>query len=336
MHNISYRKEVLIQTEQSLHERNIYLIRIFCEFSKNFCSNWFFLHKLVKYDRTIRILLKSKEISIIIISSLILLPFFGDESFAQSDQMLTVSTEKESYEAGEPIQVLGIAESKLGDFKVTIRVFNPGNNLIHIDEFEVNDDGTFSGEIPTSIGGLWQKDGEYTIIADYYSSERATTEFEFGKIISSGVKESIPEFSMEGDDKSTDSMFFEDHELQYELSGAEIIRITPDTEMKSLIIEIKTYSDGDLRITLPKDVIDTDEEGFFILVDGVETNHDAISNSENWSFVIPFSNGSEEIEIIGTYVIPEFGTIAVLILVAAITTIIVISAKNKQIFYPKL
>ena len=41
--------------------------------------------------------------------------------------------------------------------------------------------------------------------------------------------------------------------------------------MKSLIIEIETYSDGDLRITLPKDVIDTDEEGFFVLVDGVET-----------------------------------------------------------------
>ena len=40
--------------------------------------------------------------------------------------------------------------------------------------------------------------------------------------------------------------------------------------MKSLIIEIETYSDGELRITLPKDVIDTDEEGFFVLVDGVE------------------------------------------------------------------
>jgi len=279
--------------------------------------------------------LKSKEISIIVISSLILLPFFGDGSFAQSDQMLSVSTEKESYQAGEPIQVSGIAESKLEDFKVTIRVYNPVNNLIHIDEFDVNDDGTFDGKISTSIGGLWAKDGTYTIFVDYYSSERATTQFEFGKIISSEVKDSVPEFSME-DEKSTDSMFVEDYELQYELTGAEIIRITPDTEMKSLIIEIKTYSDGDLRITLPKDVIDTDEEGFFILVDGVETNHDAISNSENWSFVIPFSNGSEEIEIIGTYVIPEFGTIAVLILVTAITTIIVISAKNKQIFYPKL
>ena len=50
MHNTSYRKEELIQTEQILHERNIYLIRNFPEISKNFYSNWFFLHKLVKYD----------------------------------------------------------------------------------------------------------------------------------------------------------------------------------------------------------------------------------------------------------------------------------------------
>jgi predicted secreted protein with PEFG-CTERM motif len=103
-----------------------------------------------------------------------------------------------------------------------------------------------------------------------------------------------------------------------------------------MIIEIETYSDGELRITLPKDVIDTDEEGFFVLVDGIETEHKAVLYSGNWNFVIPFNSGTEEIEIIGTYVIPEFGTIAALILIAAIGTIIVISSKNKQIFYPKM
>ncbi len=50
MHNISYRKQILIQTEQSLYERNIYLIRIFEKIPKFFFSNWFFLDKLVKYD----------------------------------------------------------------------------------------------------------------------------------------------------------------------------------------------------------------------------------------------------------------------------------------------
>ena len=280
--------------------------------------------------------MKSKEVSVIIISSLILLPFFAGEAFAQENQSLTITTEKESYSAGEPIQIVGLVESKVTDFKVTMRVFNPMNNLITIDELDVNDDGTFHGEIPTSIGGLWEKDGTYTIIANYYASEVSTTQFEYGVMISAGVQDVVPEFSVTEDEDYLQSTMLEDYELGYELTGAKIIRITPDTEMKSLIFEIETYSDGELRITLPKDVIDTDEEGFFILVDGIETNHEAVSNLENWSFVIPFSYGSEEIEIIGTFVIPEFGTIAVLVLVTSIAVIVMISAKNKQIFYPKM
>ena len=280
--------------------------------------------------------MKSKEISVIIVSSLILLPFFAGEAFAQENQSLTITTEKESYSAGEPIQIVGLVESKVSDFKVTLRIFNPMNNLITIDELDVNDDGTFNGEIPTSIGGLWEKDGTYTIIANYYASEVATTQFEYGVMVSAGVQDVVPEFSVTEDDDYLQSTMLEDYELGYELTGAKIIRITPDTEMKSLIFEIETYSDGELRITLPKDVIDTDEEGFFILVDGIETNHEAVSNLENWSFVIPFSYGSEEIEIIGTFVIPEFGTIAVLVLVTSIAVIVMISAKNKQIFYPKM
>ncbi len=280
--------------------------------------------------------MKSKEVSVIIVSSLILLPFFAGEAFAQENQSLTITTEKESYSAGEPIQIVGLVESKVTDFKVTLRVFNPLNNLITIDELDVNDDGTFHGEIPTSIGGLWEKDGTYTIIANYYASEVATTQFEYGVMVSAGVQDVVPEFSVTEDDDYLQSTMLEDYELGYELTGAKIIRITPDTEMKSLIFEIETYSDGELRITLPKDVIDTDEEGFFILVDGIETNHEAVSNLENWSFVIPFSYGSEEIEIIGTFVIPEFGTIAALVLVTSIAVIVMISAKNKQIFYPKM
>jgi predicted secreted protein with PEFG-CTERM motif len=339
MHNISYRKEVLIQTEQILYERNIYLIRIFSRISKFFCSNWFFSHKLVKYDLKIVKLLKLKGVSILFITSLILLPFFVSEGFAQENQSLTITTEKESYTAGEPILIAGFAESKLSDFKVTVRVFNPINNLITIDELEVNNDGTFSGQIATSIGGLWERDGTYTIIANYYSSEEIIIQFEYGGMISAGIGESkdvVPESEVIENEDNLQSVSLEDYELDYQLTGAKIIRITPDFEMKSLIIEIETYGDGDLRITLPKDVIDTDEEGFFVLVDGVETVHEATSNMENWSFVIPFSHGSEEIEVIGTYVIPEFGTVAIMILIAAIGTIIIISAKNKQIFYSKI
>jgi predicted secreted protein with PEFG-CTERM motif len=42
------------------------------------------------------------------------------------------------------------------------------------------------------------------------------------------------------------------------------------------------------------------------------------------------------IEIIGTFVIPEFGTIAVMILIIAIISVIAISAKSRLSIMPKL
>ena len=278
--------------------------------------------------------MKSKEVSILVIASLILLPFVGGESFAQSNQVLTVTTEKESYAAGEPIEVFGLVDIRLEGVEALIRVVSPVGNMVDVDQIAVDTDGSFSKTISTSIGGLWKETGTYTIMVNY--GENSTqVEFEYGGMMSAGVQ-TTPEFAMEENENTSQSIMIEDHSLDYELTCAEIQSMTPDTEMKSMIIAIKTDCDGELTITLPKDVIDTDEEGFFILVDGDETNHKASSVGEFWTLTIPFSYGSEEIEIIGTFVIPEFGTIAALVLVVAISSILIISAKNKQIFIPRM
>ena len=279
-------------------------------------------------------MLKSKGISILILSSLILLPFFGGESFAQSNQVLTVTTEKESYAAGESVVVSGLVEIKLAETQVIIQVINPVGNRVAIAQVDVTNEGTFSHTVATSISGLWSKDGTYTIQVNY-GDNSTQTQFEYGGIMSAGVQTS-PEFGLKEDENLSQTIMVEDNAVDYEITCAEILGMTPDTEMKSMIVEIKTDCDGELKITLPKEVIDTDENGFFILVDGDETNHDEISVPGFWTLTIPFSNGSEEIEIIGTFVIPEFGTIALLVLVVAIGTIVMISAKNKQIFYPKI
>ena len=278
--------------------------------------------------------MKSKEVSILVIASLILLPFLGGESFAQSNQVLTVTTEKESYASGEPIEVLGLVDITLEGTQAIIQVINPMGNRIDISQIDVETDGSFSKTISTSIGGKWKETGTYTIMVNY--GENSTqVDFEYGGMMSAGVQ-TTPEFAMEENENASQSIMIEDHSLDYELTCAEIQSMTPDTEMKSMIIAIKTDCDGELTITLPKDVIDTDENGFFVLVDGDETNHKASSVGEFWTLTIPFSYGSEEIEIIGTFVIPEFGTIAGLVLILAITSIIIISAKNKQIFIPKM
>ena len=278
--------------------------------------------------------MKSKEVSILVIASLILLPFVGGESFAQSNQVLTVTTEKESYAAGEPVVILGLVDITLEGTPAIIQIMSPIGNMVRAEQIDVDSDGSFSKTIETSIGGVWKETGTYTVKVSY--GENSTQiGFEYGGMMSAGVQ-TTPEFAMEENENASQSIMIEDHSLDYELTCAEIQSMTPDTEMKSMIIAIKTDCDGELTITLPKDVIDTDENGFFVLVDGDETNHKASSVGEFWTLTIPFSYGSEEIEIIGTFVIPEFGTIAALVLVVAISSIIIISAKNKQIFIPKM
>ena len=50
---------------------------------------------------------------------------------------------------------------------------------------------------------------------------------------------------------------------------------------------------------------------------------------------VMFLAGAEEIQIIGTHVIPEFGAIAALILAVAIISIIAVSAKSRLSIMPR-
>ena len=72
------------------------------------------------------------------------------------------------------------------------------------------------------------------------------------------------------------------------------------------------------------------------MVDGEETAYIEELHDNSRTLIIPFYNGSEEIEIIGTFVIPEFGTIIVLVLAVAIIAIIAVTSKSRLSIMPKL
>jgi predicted secreted protein with PEFG-CTERM motif len=69
-----------------------------------------------------------------------------------------------------------------------------------------------------------------------------------------------------------------------------------------------------------------------VLVDGEESDDAEINDN---TVIVPFHAGTEEIEIIGTFVIPEFGTIAAMILAVAIISIIAISSKSRLSIVPR-
>ena len=57
------------------------------------------------------------------------------------------------------------------------------------------------------------------------------------------------------------------------------------------------------------------------------------------TITIPFKNGAEKIEIFGSYVVPEFGQMAALVLAGTIVGIVIISKKTNSfsnLFYTKM
>ena len=93
--------------------------------------------------------------------------------------------------------------------------------------------------------------------------------------------------------------------LNYEITGGTVNSIEADEEFGSLIIIMQAEADGEFTVTLPRAFIDSligdVDDDFFVLVDGEEVVWEEISTtSDDRILTIPFENGAEEIEIIGT------------------------------------
>ena len=121
--------------------------------------------------------------------------------------------------------------------------------------------------------------------------------------------------------------------VSYEIVNAKLINVIPDMDAVSLLIYIESTDDGSMTLTIPRSVLDANinngDDEFFVLVDGEEVDFEEITTSTDRTLTIEFLAGAEQIEIIGTFVIPEFGTIAAMILAVAIISIIAISAKSR-------
>jgi len=91
--------------------------------------------------------------------------------------------------------------------------------------------------------------------------------------------------------------------------------------------------DGELKITLNSDIITPFDDGsYFVLIGSEEVEFEQMGRTLH----IEYDAGTEKIEIVGSHVVPEFGTIAMIILAVAIVSIIAITAKTKTALIPKL
>jgi predicted secreted protein with PEFG-CTERM motif len=116
-------------------------------------------------------------------------------------------------------------------------------------------------------------------------------------------------------------------DVKYDFEG-DVIAMAVDTEAISLLIGTENVKDTQFQITLPKELLHADSNAFAVLVNGYEVEYTTTSGEETvLTFFVP--EFTEEIEIIGTYVVPEFPLGAILVL-SSIFGIIIIIQKSKK------
>jgi predicted secreted protein with PEFG-CTERM motif len=116
-------------------------------------------------------------------------------------------------------------------------------------------------------------------------------------------------------------------------SGASVTSITANSDDDTIVIAIDATDDGVLSVGLDDTVIGAFDDGsYFVLIDNEEVEFEQNGNN----LTIPYEAGNEKVEIVGSYAVPEFGTIAMIILAVAIVSIIAITAKTRTTLIPKL
>jgi len=256
-------------------------------------------------------------------------------TIAAVEDPISVSTSKDIYYENDIIIVFGKVTSILNELPVTIQLYHE-DSLIAVDQVEIALDGTFATDFRAK-GNFWKEDGTYIVRAFYTPEKIAEKTFQFFKKLSGGTSSLFPV------DIPNSGSF----DLGYSIIGGEVRDIILNQDNYSILTEIDADSNGNLVLKLPRENIESKtndgmDEIFIILIsktgldseDFVEVQFEEIETGPDFRTVrIQFEEDDRWIKIVGTYVIPEFGTIVTMILLIAVTTTIVMYKSKFSIKY---
>jgi len=250
--------------------------------------------------------------------------FFILPAFSQTPPIITIQVSDSSFEEGQTIVISGEVATIITDTPVTVQIFHK-ENLIEIAQLQVAQDGSFTHTV-SAQGGQWQQEGEYIIRVTYGEGNIAEAKFNFYK------KLPDPSTNFEVDKPGDVGTF----DIVYVIRGGTVKDIIVDEKFLELIVLIETETSGTITLDLPRSAIDAKtndgkDDSWIVLIDGMEANYEEEIQTESRIITINFEEGDSDIEIIGTFVIPEFGTFTYLVLSASIIPIFIISSRKNLV-----
>lgn len=208
--------------------------------------------------------------------------------------ILDVSTNKTIFTDDNILEISGHVNPIIPHIAVSLIIKNPKNQLVSISQLAVNPLGNFQTQLITG-GNLWIESGTYIISVQYGHIKNQKT------IAITFLKKLLPvmlPYPIKINEKKS---YF-----SYSITGGNLKSAFPDLAVNSLILQLTSFSNGDLSITLPRKLIDAKtndkDDVFFVLVDGMEVSFEEISSNIDRKLIISFPFGTHEIEIIGTQI----------------------------------
>jgi predicted secreted protein with PEFG-CTERM motif len=266
-----------------------------------------------------------------IFSILIILILIPVGTVFANTSLISVQTDNTTYDEGDTIVISGQIKIIVGETPITLQLFKDGN-MVEIAQINVSKDGNYSYPI-LAQGSMWQNQGEYVVKVTYGEGNIAETVFFYTP--DSEVLTTTDTFEVNAGSSGT-------FDLDYTIRGGTISTISIDENIFGLVVDIDASDEGKIVLDLPRKYIDAEkqngkDEVFIILIekqngDLIETTYnEETSHSEIRTLTIDFEEGDSKIQIIGTYVIPEFGTIVMIILTVGIMASILLTRNKFQI-----
>ena len=247
--------------------------------------------------------------------------------FAQSDiPFLTVKTDDNHYDEGDTIVISGQVATVIADTPIILQVWFEGN-MIDIAQFFPAQDGSYSHTIIAEKPS-WKQEGEYLVRVSHGEGNIAETSIEFTP--KKEILETKDSFEVQIPNGGT-------FDVEYAIKGGTVKDMVLIPDDYTLEISIEAPDEGSISLKLPRESIDAEkpngqDEIFIVLLDNVQFPYqETETNNQSRLITINFEEGTSIIEVIGTFVVPEFGSLAMVILLIGIVSIIGLSKSKFQI-----
>ena len=265
------------------------------------------------------------RISILVLFALSFIPL----SSAFAEGTIQLNSDQNNINPTDSVFVYGTIDGVTSYIPVNLQVIAPDGEVVFSPKIQFDDEGNFKRLIHPPLPSF--KIGTYTVVASHEDlMTKASIQFTVGG--QTLVKDTMPtpgtgdRFNIPGLEISAEAM-----------EGSDTITITGNAISRDTDITFSIYSPKGNLVSVEQ--VSPNANGKF----KVEIKTGGPLWTEDGTYTVIANQGiasefedSIEVEIIEGRVIPEFGTIAAMILTISIISIIIVSTKSKLSIIPKL